>query len=117
VRGHFGIHHEGGRSFGHNLTGVREADEERSVMDVAHAEAVEKELNNFIERRSRKDPDADEREELWKESVRRYNARRDEEMRAAWYGWHLDQAERHRRTLEGLIAHHETQAERLCEEG
>jgi hypothetical protein len=26
-------------------------------------------------------------------------------------------AERHRRTLKGLIAHHETQAERLCEEG
>jgi hypothetical protein len=54
-------------------------------MDVAHAEAVEKELNNFIERRSRKgDMDPDEREELWKESVRRYNARKREENRQAW---------------------------------
>jgi hypothetical protein len=54
-------------------------------MDVAHAEAVEKELNNFIERRSRKGGvDPDEREELWKESVRRYNARRREQNRRAW---------------------------------
>ena len=83
-------------------------------MDVARGEMVEKELDAMIERRSRhKNPD--EQEALWQESVRRYDARRREELRAAWYGWHLDQAERHRRTLEGLITHHETQAERLCE--
>jgi hypothetical protein len=51
------------------------------------------------------------------ESERRYNEKREQENRAAWYGWHLDQAERHRRTLEDLIKHHETQAARLCEEG
>ena len=27
VRGHFGIHHEGGLAFGHNLTGCRQASE------------------------------------------------------------------------------------------
>jgi hypothetical protein len=87
------------------------------VDTVEHAETVEKELNAFIERRSRKDPGADEREELWKASVRAYEEKRRRENRAAWYGWHIDQAERHRQTLEGLITHHETQAERLCEEG
>ena len=56
----------------------------------------------------------DEREALWQASVRRYNASREEEMRAAWASFHEDQAERHRRTLEGLITHHETQAARLA---
>jgi hypothetical protein len=50
---------------------------------VAPGEAVEVDLNRLIERRSRqKDPD--EESELWKESVRRYNARRREENRLAW---------------------------------
>jgi hypothetical protein len=31
-------------------------------------------------------------EALWQESVRRYNARRDEEMRAAWCEYHREQA-------------------------
>jgi hypothetical protein len=55
------------------------------VDTVAHAETVEVELNAFIERRSRRGgADPDEREELWQESVRRYNARRREENRFAW---------------------------------
>jgi hypothetical protein len=58
---------------------------ERSrFVDVARGERAEVELDAFIERRSRKDPDADEREELWRASVRRYNARRREENRRAW---------------------------------
>ena len=85
-------------------------------MDIAHGELVEKELDTLIERRSRKgEVDPDEREELWKQSVRRYTARMREEMRAAWTSYHEGQAERHRRTLEGLIAHHEAQAAKLCE--
>jgi hypothetical protein len=52
-------------------------------MDVAHGEMGEADLDAMIERRSRqKDPD--EEHELWKESVRRYNARRREENRLAW---------------------------------
>jgi hypothetical protein len=52
-------------------------------VDIARGELVEKELDQMIERRSRqKDPD--EESELWKESVRRYNARRREENRLAW---------------------------------
>jgi hypothetical protein len=76
-----------------------------------HAETVEKELDTMIERRSRqKDPD--EQEELWKESVRAYNARRHEEMRAARVEYHRGQAARLRAVLEALRARHEEQAER-----
>jgi hypothetical protein len=67
-------------------------------VDIARGELVEKELRAMIVRRSRqKDPD--EESELWQESVRRYNACRDDEMKAAWREYHQDQAERHRRTL------------------
>ena len=52
-------------------------------MDIGRSEQVERELDAMIERRSRqKDPD--EEHELWRESVRRYNARRREENRLAW---------------------------------
>jgi hypothetical protein len=85
-------------------------------MDVAHGEMAEKQLDILIERRACKgEADPDEREELWKASVRAYTARRREDMRAAWTSYHEGQAERHRRTLEGLIAHHEAQAAKLCE--
>jgi hypothetical protein len=63
------------------------------TLDIAHGELVEKELDNLIERRSHKEPDPDEREELWKESVRRYNAKRQEELRAEWHGYFCRLAE------------------------
>ena len=82
-------------------------------MDIARGEMVEKELDAMIVRRSRqKDPE--EGHELWKESVRRYNARRREELRAAWCEYHQDQAARHRAVLEALIARREAEAERLA---
>ena len=87
---------------------------ERSVMDIASGELVERELDTMIERRSRqKDPD--EESELWKESVRRYNARRREEMRAAWCEHHHGQAARLRAVLEALIARHEDEAAKLMD--
>jgi hypothetical protein len=59
---------------------------ERCVMDIARGELVERELDIMIERRSRqKDPD--EESELWKESVRRYNARQREDNRLAWQNY------------------------------
>jgi hypothetical protein len=80
-------------------------------MDIARGELVERELDTMIERRSRqKDPD--EESELWRESVRAYAARREEEMRAAWCEHHQGQAARLRTALEALIADHEEQAER-----
>ena len=53
----------------------------------APSEAVEPELNRLIARRSRREIDPDETEELWKESERRYNARRREENRREWCGY------------------------------
>jgi hypothetical protein len=53
-------------------------------VDIARTEAVEADLNRLIERRASAETDPEEREELWKESVRRYNARRREENRLAW---------------------------------
>ena len=81
-------------------------------MDVARGEMVEKELDAMTERRSRQ-KDLDEESEMWRESVRRHNARRREEMRAAWCEYHQGQAARHRTVLEALIARHEDEAAKL----
>src|SRR5215208_680077 len=59
---------------------------ERSMMNIASGELVERELDTMIERRTlQKDPD--EESKLWKESVRRYNARQREENRLAWQSY------------------------------
>jgi hypothetical protein len=81
-------------------------------VDVTRGDVVEAELNRLIEKRFTREPDPDEQEEIWKARVRAYTARRRGELRAAWTAFHEGQAERHRRTLEELIARHEEQAER-----
>jgi hypothetical protein len=55
-------------------------------VDVARADTVDAELDRLISKRASQDrrPDPDEQEELWKESVRRYNLCRREENRLAW---------------------------------
>jgi hypothetical protein len=53
-------------------------------MDVARSEAVEAELSRLIERRSTREVDPDVASELWRESVKRYNARRREVNRREW---------------------------------
>jgi hypothetical protein len=88
--------------------------EQRSVMDVARGELVDKELDAMKERRSRKQ-DPDEREELWKASVRAYEEKRRRMARLEWHLHHTAQAERLRRTLEALASHHEEQAAKLME--
>jgi hypothetical protein len=81
-------------------------------MEVARGEMVEKELDSFIERRSRqKDPD--EEHDLWKESVRLYNAQRREVNRLAWREYHQGQAARLRSIVGPLIAFHEGEAAKL----
>jgi hypothetical protein len=82
-------------------------------------EAAEAQLERFItQRHEKRVADEGERaaEEMYAESVRRYQEREMRQIRAEWYGWHCDQAERHRRTLEALISHHEGEAERLLED-
>jgi hypothetical protein len=78
-------------------------------------DTVDAELDRLISRRASQDrsPDPDEQEERWKASVRAYNARNQEAMRLAWCEYHRDQAERLRRTVEPLIAFHETRAQAL----
>jgi len=74
---------------------------------------MEKELDAFIERRSRKgEVDPDEQEEFWMESVRRFRERQRRENRARWYGFHLHMHELHSR----LAGEHAQKAEALCED-
>jgi len=75
---------------------------------------VDAALDRLISKRASQDrrPDPDEWEELWKESVRRYEARRRSELDAAWHEYHLAAAGRLRTTLEALACHHEAEAER-----
>jgi hypothetical protein len=80
----------------------------------APGEAVESELDRLIERRSRQ-RDADEENELWQESVKRYEEERLKVARLEWHAFHCGQAERHRATLQALIEHHESEAARLME--
>jgi hypothetical protein len=84
-------------------------------MDVARADTVDAEFGRLISKRASQDrrPDPDEIEPSYVESVRRFNARREQEMRAAWCEHHQGQAARLRTTLEALIASHEEQAERV----
>ncbi len=81
------------------------------------AKTVDEELDRLISRRASQDhrPDPDELEPGYMDSVRRFNASRHEENRAAWAAFHQGQAERHRRTLEDLVAHHEEVAAKLLE--
>jgi hypothetical protein len=82
-------------------------------MDVAHGETVEAELKRLIEKRSSKELDPDEQEEIWKASVDAYNEKRRQMARLEWHAFHCGQAERHRATLESLVTYHEEQAQRL----
>jgi hypothetical protein len=67
-------------------------------MDVARRDTVEVELKRLIEKRSSRETDPDERDELWAASVAAYNARRREDNRLAWcdYFSHLASALRTR---------------------
>lgn len=77
-------------------------------MNVAEAKP---ELERMVERRSRNEVDPDEREELWKESVRRHNTQRREANRAGWIGHH----EKMIRVHEGLADEHREKITRLQE--
>jgi hypothetical protein len=86
------------------------------VDTVEHAEMVEKQLDAIIQRRSRKgDVDPDEIEPGYVERVRRFNARREQEMRAGWCEHHQDQPARLRVVLEALRASYEGEAAKLLD--
>jgi hypothetical protein len=57
---------------------------------VEHAEMVEKQLDAMIRRRVRKgDVDPDDRDELWKASVKAYNDKRRQRARLEWHLYHM----------------------------
>ncbi len=76
---------------------------------------VATDIDRMIERRSRQSGEERPEEAMYAESVRRYHARRRQEIRAEWYAYHADQAERLRRSMTVLVEHHETQAMKLLE--
>jgi hypothetical protein len=87
-------------------------------VDAMRGETVESELDRLIERRhDRRVAEEGERpeEEAFMVSERAYFARLETEGRNAWVEYHRAQAERHRRNLEALIAHHEERASKLPE--
>jgi hypothetical protein len=97
-----------------------ERKEERGEVDISRSEAVEHELNRLIERRH-DHRTAEEwhkpSEELWQESVERYNAERDRQLRTEWTEYHRGQAVRLRAVLESLIRDHERNAEKYLAKG
>jgi hypothetical protein len=94
--------------------------EEQGEVDVSRSEGVEHELNRLIERRHDQRT-AEERhrpsEELWQESVERYNAERDRQLRSEWTEYHRGQAARLRVALGSLIREHEQNAEKYLPKG
>lgn len=111
------IHPTGGHSFGHSLIIYTTAKEEGSVVDTVDIESEA--FDRLISRRASEDrrPDPDERDELWKASVRAYNATRQEERRALWAEYHRRQAESLRRNLASLAAYHEQEARKYLPKG
>jgi hypothetical protein len=84
--------------------------------DLAQGEQVDGAIDAFIEKRhAQRVKEEGERaeEEAWKESTRKHAAKQRQQARYEWHLHHTDQAERLRRTLEALIAHHEEQASKL----
>ena len=77
-------------------------------------DVVDREIEAMISRRASTDSrtTADEREELWKASVRAHHARRRREARALWFAHFCEMAQSHAR----IAKDYERRAEALCEE-
>ncbi len=86
-------------------------------MDVIHRDTVDRDLERLLVTRASEDTTSDPTtlEASYVESVRLFHARRRDENRTAWVNYHLDQARRHKRTLGGLVAHHEAEAEKYMD--
>ena len=79
-------------------------------LDYEAVEAVEQQLDAFIERRARERADANRTEELWAISEARERERRREENREAWRSYHLLLAGNHAALCDG----HRAKAEELA---
>jgi hypothetical protein len=93
---------------------------ERRLVDISKGEVAESHLDALIAKRhdQRVQTDGERaREELWQESVRRYNARSCEEERLERLHYHEGQARRLGATLEALVAYHRGEAEKYRQNG
>jgi hypothetical protein len=80
-----------------------------SDREVLHTETMDRELDRLAEKRSGVEPDADELEPTYAESVRRFNERARQERRAEWIAFHTGMAQLHSR----LSDEHRSKAARL----
>ncbi len=86
------------------------------MLDPVKVEAAEKQIDAFINSRSKAKDKANSEADLWRISEIKHREQRREEHRLAWYCFHLDQAERLRRTMTALVEKHEAAAAQLLEE-
>ncbi len=104
---------QGGRARGRPSTdnAFTLGEQEQAARDqaVAQANFTARGLDTVISTRARQLADDKPPPDL----LRSRDATRRAQTRCAWAEWHRDQAERHRRALTDLVAHHEEQAERL----
>jgi len=88
-------------------------------LDIAQGEKVEQELDHIIrradERRRLREGERRE-EELWRESERQYQAKRQAELVFAWVSYHEEAAERALANGEAIAARHRAQIEALLGE-
>ena len=82
-------------------------------LDCEAAEAAERQIDQFIEKRAKDREEANQEEELWRASERRVREKRREENRELWIAFHGRQ---HRAFLD-LAAHHADKRSRLLLEG
>ena len=86
------------------------------MLDPVAVERAEKSLDEFINSRSRAKDKANAEADLWRISERKHREKLQEEHRLAWYCYHLDTAERLRRTMTALVEKHEAAAASLLEQ-
>ncbi len=83
--------------------------------EVASIEAAESQLNAFVERRARGNAAENEREELWRASVRRHHDKLRTERLRDRLAYHSAMIESHSKNFEELLRRHRVGL-RLCEE-
>ncbi len=93
---------------------TNKTENERRILELIDAD---RQLAALIERRASREPDPDELEPSYAESVRRYHEGRRRGMATAWRDFHLEQAERIERTAAALAASHREKARALLGEG
>jgi hypothetical protein len=92
-------------------------DTERRLVDIARGEVAESSIDAFIAKRDkerRKTEGERAREELYAESTRRHQEKRQLQVWWEWLRYHEGQMRRHTATLEALISHHRAEAERYA---